>query len=184
LPTSFTLQSSDGPTYFTDILMVAQKGKFGAAYWNEGYLDKDIRCSFDLGSLWPDKTLPAGKVRLNFLMRFADDINSAETAAIHAEDYRAPDRPAVTKGEFEGYSEDEGCTVLKAAAEGVAFTIHGKSTPRVNPAFKIKGWPGATASVALDGKALNPAASVREGTLVVQLPVTVEEDATVRIEPR
>jgi hypothetical protein len=186
-PTSFTLQSSDGPTYFADILMVAQKGKFGASYWNEGYLDKDIRSSFDIGGLWPEKTLPAGKVGLNFLMRFADDINSAEAATLHAEDYRVPDRLTASKGEAEGYSEDEGCYGLKATPEGVAFTIHGKATPRVNPAFRIGGWLGDAASVTVDGKALaagkDMAASVHEGTLLVQILSTVKGDASVTVQP-
>lgn len=192
--TSFTLQWSDGPTYFTDILMVAQKGKFGTAYWNEGYLDKDIRSSFDIGGLWPEKTLPAGKQRLSFLMRFADDINSAEAAATHAEDYRSPDRLTVTKGETDtsdegdrdadGYNEEEGCYVLKAADDGVAVTIHGEAIPRVNPAFRIKDWPGpAPAAVAVGGRTLvsgkGMAASVWEGTLLMQIFATLKEDTSV-----
>jgi hypothetical protein len=196
-PTAFTLQWSDGPTYFSDILMVAHKGKFAASYWNEGYEDKDIRSSFDLGSLWPEKSLPAGKERLHFLMRFADDINSAEAAASHAEDYRSPDRLTVTRGtvdtadegdrDADGYNEDEGCYVLKAA-EGVAFTIHGATTPRVNPAFKIKGWPGSSASITMGGKALSAGkevmVSVREGTLVLQVFTIVKEDATITVQPQ
>jgi hypothetical protein len=197
-PTAFTLQWSDGPTYFTDILMVAQKGKFGASYWNEGYLDKDIRSSFDIGGLWAEKTLPAGKQRLSFLMRFVDDINSAEAAAPHAEDYRSPDRLAVTKGvvdaseegdrDADGYNEEEGCYVLKAAADGVALTMHGKATPRVNPALKIKGWLGEVpASITMQDKAVTlgkgMSASVREGTLILQVLAIVKEDASFLIEP-
>jgi hypothetical protein len=198
VPTAFTLQWSDGPTYFTDILMVAQKGKFGASYWNEGYLDKDIRCSFDIGGLWPEKTLPAGKQRLSFLMRFMDDINSAEAAASHAEDYRSPDQLAVAKGavdaseegdrDSDGYNEEEGCYVLKAAADGVALTMHGRATPRINPAFKIKGWRGKVPeSITMQDKAvtlgIGMSASVREGTLVLQVLATVKEDASFFIEP-
>ena len=197
-PTAFTLQWSDGPTYFTDILMVAQKGKFGASYWNEGYLDKDIRTSFDIGGLWPERTLPAGKQRLSFLMRIADDINSAEAAARHADDYRSPDRLTVMKGktdtsdegdrDADGYNEEEGCYVLNASADGVAFTIHGKTLPRVNPVFKIKGWPGeAPASITLDGRTIagnkGMVASVREGMLLLQIIATVKEDASVTIPP-
>lgn len=189
-PTSFTLQWSDGPTWFTDILMVAQKGKFGASYWNEGYQDKDIRCSFDLGGLWPGKTLPAGKQRVNFLMRFADGINSAEAGALHAADYRSPDRLTVTKGsadtadegdrDADGYNEEEGCYVLKPSPEGVAFTIHGKAAPRIHPVFKVKGWTG-TATVTVDGKPVPT--SLREGTLLVQVPGIVKEDVGIVIRP-
>ena len=174
--------------------MVAQKGKFGASYWNEGYLDKDLRCSFDLGGLWPEKTLPAGKQRVNFLMRFADDINSADAAKTHAEDYRAPDRLTVTKGsavtadegdrDGDGFNEEEGCYVLKGAGDGVAFTIHGKATPRVNPAFKIKGWPGEATPRLMTGTKTRPSvASARDGTLILQFLEVLNEDTGVTIEP-
>jgi hypothetical protein len=131
-------------------------------------------------------------------MRFADDVNSAEAAVPHAEDYRSPDRLAVAKGtvdasdegdrDADGYNEEEGCYVLRAAAEGVALTMHGKATPRVNPAFKIKGWPGKVpASITMQGKAVTPgkgmSASLREGTLVLQVLATVNEDASFLIEP-
>ena len=193
-PTSFTLQWTDGPTYFADILMVAQKGKFGASYWNEGYKDKDLRCSFDLGGLWPEKTLPAGTQRVNFLMRFADDINSAAAAALHAEDYRAPDRLTILRGsvvttdegdrDADGYNEEEGCYVLKGGVDGVAFTIHGKATPRVNPVFKIKGWPGEATTRNMTGTKLRSSvASVREGALILQLLGVVDEDVALKIEP-
>jgi hypothetical protein len=197
-PTAFTLQWSDGPTYFTDILLVSQKGKFPASYWNEGYLDKDIRCSFDIGALWPEKTLPTGKQRLNFLMRFLDDINSAEAAARHAQDYRSPDRLTFSRGATEtsdegdrdadGYNEEEGCYVLKASTEGVAFAIWGKTIPRMNPAFKIKSWPGMVpASITMAGTPLDlgkgMAASIRDGTLMLQIFALVKEDVTVTISP-
>jgi hypothetical protein len=194
-PTAFTLQWSDGPTYFTDILMIAHKGKFSASYWNEGYEDKDFRLGFDVGSLWPEKSLPAGKQPLHFLMRLADDINSLETAALLSESYRSPDRLTVTMGavdtadegdrDADGYNEEEGCYVLKAA-QGVAFTIHGATAPRVNPAFKIKGWPGSSASVTMAGKALDASQGIafaRDGTLLLQIFTTVKEDATITAQP-
>ena len=198
-PTSFTLQWSDGPTYFTDILMVARKGQYGASYWNEGYRDKDIRCSFDFGGAWPGKTLPAGTERVHFLMRFSDDVNSVESGALHAKDYRAPDRPGISKGtadladegdrDGDGYNEEEGCYVLRASPEGAAFTLHGAATPRVNPAFKIKGWTGAAPSgIQLGGRTIEQGkgmtAAVRDGTLLLQLFSTVKEDATVAVAPR
>jgi hypothetical protein len=179
-PTSFTLQWSDGPTWFTDILMVAQRGKYGASYWNEGYQDQDLRSSLDLGSLWPEKTIPAGKQQVNFLMRFAEDIDSAETAALHAADYRSPDRLDATAGKADGYDEGEGCYVLQAAPEGVAFTIHGKSTARVNPTFKVRGWTGPATATA-GGKPV--AVHVRDGTLLLQLSGTVKEDVALVIRP-
>jgi hypothetical protein len=187
-PTSFTLQWSDGPTWFTDILMVARKGRYGAAYWNEGYLDKDIRCSFDLAGAFPDKTIPAGSQRIHFLMRFADGINSAETAAVHAKDYRSPDALAATKGSVGGFNDDEGCYVLTAAPEGVAFTLHGAAIPRVNPVFKVRGWPGAApASILVNGKPVaqgkGMAAAVRDGVLLVQLFAVVSDDAVLTIAP-
>jgi len=195
-PTSFTLQWSDGPTYFTDILMVARKGLYGSSYWNEGYQDKDIRCSFDFGGAWPEKTIPAGTQRLHFLMRFADDLNSAEAGAAHARDYRSPDRLTAARGapdladegdrDGDGFNEDEGCYVLTAAPEGATFTIHGASTPRVNPAFKIKRWAGeAPSKILLGGRTVERGkgmtSAVREGTLLLQLFVRVKDDAEVAV---
>jgi hypothetical protein len=172
------------------------------AAWNELRFDQAytlypdgsvfISYSFDLGSLWPEKTLPAGKQRVNFLMRFSDDVNSAEAAARHAGDYRSPDRPAVATGAAEksdegdrdadGYNEEEGCYVLTSSAEGVAFTLHGKAVPRIHPAFKIKGWTGAApVAIVIDGKAVPAVASVREGICVLQIDGIVKEDARVTI---
>jgi hypothetical protein len=190
-PTGFTLQWTDGPTYFADLLMVAQQGKFGASYWNEGYQDKDLRCSFDVASRWPDKTLPAGKARLNFLLRFADDVNSAETAALHAADYRSPARPAMTRGalvttdegdrDADGFNEEEGCTVFRAAADGLAFTL-----PRIRPAFKVLDWTGpAPASITVGGRTLESGkgwvASARDGILLLQVLAALTDDAAVVI---
>jgi hypothetical protein len=196
-PSSFTLQSTDGPTFFADILMVAQKGKFPAAYWNEGYQDKDLRCSFDLGSRWPEKVIPAGREPLNFLMRFADDIDAA-AAKVHADDYRAPDRLQTAKGavdttddgdrDADGFNEAEGCYGLRAAADGIAFTLHAKEVPRVRPVFKVRGWPGATpASITVGGRAVavgrGLTASVREGTLLLQIHETLTEDSEIVVAP-
>lgn len=195
-PASWVLQWSDGPTYFTDLLMVFQKGAFGGTYWNEGYLDQDYRTGLNIMGLFPNNTVPQGKTNLAFMFRIADDMNGAEAAAPYAKDYRSPDTLAVSKGEVDktdpgdldadGYNECEGCYVLKAAADGVAFTLHGKGIPRMEPAFKVKGWTGeAPKTIKLGDKTLTEGkefnASVRDGVLLLQVLSPVAEDVAVTI---
>lgn len=197
--TAFALQWSNGPTYFTDILMVAYKGKYGAAYWNEGFQDKDMRTSLDLGGLWPDHTLPAGKVHLQFLMCFRDDINGPHSAKPYAEDYRSPDVLGLAKGEIDktdegdwdgdGFNEEEGCYVLMSGKDGVAFSLHGAKVPRMNPVFKVKRWAGtAPQAITVDHRGLATGrefvASAREGLLLVQLLGKVEQEACVEVSAR
>ncbi|MFB3891484.1 MAG: hypothetical protein ACE15C_05610 [Phycisphaerae bacterium] len=193
-PTPFVLQWSNGPTYFTDMLLVYYKGSFGASYWNEGYEDKDYRAGMDIMPMFPDKKLPKGKTTIPFLFRIGDDMNSAAAAAPYANDYRSPDKLDVAKGQADkadegdldkdGYNECEGCYVLKAAADGVEFTIHGRETPRMRPAFKIKGWTGESVkAVSVANKQLDAGkdfiASVNEGAAIVLLLADLKEDVKV-----
>ena len=191
----FALEWSDGPTYFQDILMVMYKGKYSGSYWNEGYEANDLRAGLDVLKYLPDRTLRKGTARLYVMMCFRDDINSPETAKLYAEAYRSPDKPAVTRGtadttdagdtDQDGFNEAEGCYVLKAAADGVEFVLHGKPVPRMGPAFKVKGWTGAVAKVTLAGKALAQGkdfnASVVDGTLLLQLLAPVKDDVQVTL---
>jgi hypothetical protein len=150
---SLALQWSDGPTHFQDFLMVFHKGKFGGTYWNEGYEDKDIRTGLNLMSRWPGGKLSAGRDHLPLLFCFGQDINSPEAAGRYAEDYRNPDKLAVTQGtaltndvgdfDADGFNEAEGCYVLRAAPGGVEFMLHGAKTPRQSPTVKVKDWTGA-----------------------------------------
>jgi hypothetical protein len=129
-------------------------------------------------------------------MRFAHDMNSPDAAKPYAEDYRAPDRLAVSEGTIEtadegdrdadGFNEAEGCYVLKAGARGVAFVLHGRNVPRMWPAFKIKGWTGPPPNrVALGQRELlqgkEVLASVRAGSLLEQILENVREDAKIEI---
>jgi hypothetical protein len=129
--------------------MVFQKGKFGATYWNEGYLDKDIRTGLNLLGRWPETTV-SGRDHMLILFCFGQDVNSPDAARRYAEDYRTPDRLAAIQGQAvidnpgdydrDGFNEAEGCYVLSSANSGVAFTLHGRPSPRIHPAFKILQW--------------------------------------------
>jgi hypothetical protein len=149
-PTSFTLQWSNGPVYFTDILMVTSKGKFSSGYWNEGYPTEDFRSGFNLNSIWSG-SIPKGKTKLAFLMRFAENMNGEKEAGPYAQAYQNPDQLSVSNGAVDtadigdlnndGFNESEGCYVLTAAKkDGVSFTLRSTEFPRPNPIFKIKGW--------------------------------------------
>jgi len=182
--TPFALQWSDGPTYFQDILMVMHKGLYSGSYWNEGYLDRDLRAGLRLSDRWPNKTIPQGKDHIHLLMRFDHDINSPVAAKPFADDYRTPDGLAVSEGRLDtadegdrdadGFNEEEGCYVLEAAEKGVAFTIHGAEISRMEPAFKVKGWRAAgPASVMLGSEKLAAGtdfnASVQDEVLFFQI---------------
>lgn len=192
---SFALEWTDGPTYFQDILMVMYQGKYHGTYWNEGYMDKDLRCGLDLLARWPEKTLPKGKDHILLMLVFRDDINGHEAAAPYANDYRSPDRLGVSQGaldttdegdaDHDGFNEAEGCYVLKSA-DGVECTLHGANAPRLYPAFKVKGWWGAApTSLKLGnmtmaaGKEYN--ALLVDGVLLLQILRVVMEDATITI---
>ena len=189
------LQWSDGPTHFQDFLMVFQKGKFGGSYWNEGYQDMDLRTGLNLLSRWPENAV-SGRDHIPILFCFGQDINSPEAARRYAGDYRNPDKLAVTKGEAvtddagdfdaDGFNEAEGCYVLKASSDGVALTLHGAKTPRQSPAFKVKGWSGASpAAVALGAEKLacgdGFVAAIQSGVLVLQVLRQVKEDVRIVI---
>ena len=194
--TPFALQWSDGPTCFLDILMVMYKGLYSGSYWDEGYREKDYRAGLRLAGRWKDKTIPAGRSHIHLLMRFGDDMNSPAAAKPYADDYRTPDKPTVLAGKLDvsddgdrdgdGFNEAEGCYVLTAAKKPVALLLHGAKTPRMQPAFKTKSWPGAAPStLSLNGKSLLAGrdfnASVREGTLLVQIMKAVKTDAKILI---
>jgi hypothetical protein len=190
------LQWSNGPTYFADMLLVYYMGRYGTSYWNEGFEDKDYRAGMNMMTRFQDKKLPKGRTAIPFLFRIADDMNSAADAAPYANDYRSPDRLEVSKGaadaadegdlDKDGYNESEGCYVLKAGAEGVVFTIHGKQTPRMKPALKIKGWLGESVpTVTLGGRRCEPnkeyVALVRDGVALVLLLADIRDDMLVRL---
>jgi hypothetical protein len=176
--------------------MVLQQGQYSGTYWDEGYLDKDLRCGLDLLSRWPDKKLPKGKDHILLMMCFRDDLNGHEAARPFANDYRSPDRLAVTQGDVDkaddgdadadGYNEVEGCYVLKPAGGGLAFTLCGAAVPRFYPTFKVKGWTGTVPeSILLDDTKLAAArdfiASKGEGSLLVQLLRVVKDDVKISV---
>lgn len=196
---SFGLQWSNGPTYSQDILMVMYQGKYSGSYWGGGYKDLDERTGLNILSRWPDRIIPKGKDHIFLLMRFDHDINGHQAAIPYANDYRTPDKLDVTQGKLDtteegdadadGFNEAEGCHVLKASPAGVAFTLHGKKTPRMDPAFKIKGWTGKVPkSIKVGSRELIEAkdfnASVEAGVLLLQLFADVRDDARLVISDK
>lgn len=193
---SFALEWTNGPTYFQDILMVMYQGKYNGTYWNEGYLDKDLRCGLDVLGRWKDKTLPKGTDHILLMLVLRDDINGHEAAKPYAEDYRSPGKLNVTAGKADtsdagdydrdGFNEAEGCYVFSSAADGVAFTLHGRQSPRMNPAFKVLQWNAETPKTILvgdkslaAGKDFN--ASVSGEVLLLQVLSNIRDDAKMTV---
>lgn len=191
---SWHLQYTNGPTYFEDILMVAQKGKYNANYWGMGYNAEDYRTSFRQYGTLGNGAITAGKHPLYYLMRFADNMNDIASANQYALDYRMPDALNITLGQADksdpgdadgdGYNEGEGCYVIAGGTTGARFTITGSaSVKRLSPVFKIKNWVwGAPASIQWAGATINRGtdfnAAAVNGTLVLQ----VFRDATSSVE--
>src|SRR6185503_1886482 len=144
---SFALEWTNGPTYFQDMLMVMYQGRFPGTYWNEGYLDKDLRCGLDLLQRWPEKLLPRGTDHLLLMLVFRDDLNGHQAARPYADGYRSPGKLEVTGGKVhlsdpgdydaDGFNEAEGCYVLSSTDGGVAFSFRGRPTPCIAPVFKV-----------------------------------------------
>ncbi len=193
---SFALEWTDGPTYFQDVLMVMHKGKYNGTYWNEGYLDKDLRCGLDLLARWPGKALPKGKDHILLMLVFRDDIDGHEAAKSYAEDYRSPAKLDVTMGkagttdagdsDADGFNEAEGCYVLSSAAEGVVFAWKGGQTPRMNPAFKVLRWKAdAPKAIRIDDKTLVAGqdfnVSVRDEVMLLQILSTIRDNPRVTV---
>jgi hypothetical protein len=180
---SFALEWTNGPTYFQDLLLVMYQGKYNGTYWNEGYLDKDLRCGLDLLPRWPEKALRPGQDHILLLLVFRDDINGPEAAKPFAENYRAPGKLEVTVGkadttdagdyDADGFNEAEGCYVLMAD-QGVAFTLPAERVNRLFPVFKVKGWKGVAPRLIKAGDRNLKAgsgfiASITGGVLLLQL---------------
>jgi len=195
-PSAWVLQHADGPTHFTDILMVLQDTRGTGAYWHMGYKDRDYRTGLNIMRTFPNGTSPAGGMHIPVMFRIADDMNGAATAALYANAYRTPGKLTVTKGtavtddpgdfDGDGYNEAEGCYVLKAAPDGVAFTLYGAEVPRMTPTFKIKAWKGGVPEgIAFDAQYLAPGrhfnASVKDDVLLLQLLEDVKKDAPVAL---
>lgn len=189
------LQWSNGPTHFQDFLMVLQKGKFGATYWNEGYQDKDFRTGLNLLGRWPGNVV-SGRERILLLFCLGQDINSPEAARRYAEDYRTPDKLAMVQGQaitdnagdcdHDGFNEAEGCYVLSSGSSGAAFTLHGQLSPRINPAFKILQWKAEAPKTILVGDKRLAAgtdflASLSGEILLLQILSSIRDDAKITI---
>ncbi len=196
---SFILQSTDGPDFFSDVLFALYKGKHDSGHqWNfdEGRF-LELGTNMNWTSLLPKNPIPAGsRTVIGFMIRFGDDMNSPERAAVYARDFRSPDKPAIAAGsavrdddgdrDGDGFNEREGCYVLKSGADGVDLTLHGKEVARISPAFKVRGWSGrAPTTISLDGVELvggtDFVASVTGGVLILQVLKDIVTDGRIVI---
>ena len=192
---SFAMVTSNGSLYFADMLMAMYSGIHNGAYWNEGFADLDFRCGLFFDDFHP--TLQTGTSRVSVMMRIAQDMNDAASAATYADAYRQPDMAFQViqgtqvlddPGDFDddGFNETEGAYVLRRqVGQDVEFLLHA-GVPRPNPAFKILDWnQPSPQSLWIDGvphaAGAQFRASVAGGTLIVQLLGDRNADTNVRI---
>ena len=88
--------------------------------------------------------------------------------------------------DHDGFNEAEGCYVLSSAGSGVAFTLHGRPSPRINPAFKILQWKAEAPKTILVGDKRLAAgtdflASLSGEILLLQILSSIRDDAKITI---
>ena len=130
------------------------------------------------------------------MLAFRDDLNGHQAAKPYAEGYRSPAALEVAMGKLEttdagdydadGFNEAEGCYVLGSGADGVAFTLPGRQTPCMNPAFKVLRWKAeAPRHIRLGERTLAPAmdfnASVRGEILLLQILSRIHDSPMVTV---
>jgi len=124
--------------------------------------------------------------------KLAPDLKTPKDALPFAMQYREPAKltgvTLVTDDEGDlnkdGYNESEGCHVLKGPGP-LSFTYEKGKGAAFAPAFKVMGWIGPTPkSVKLKGKNADAAAGVVDGSLILQILDSIQEEkATVEIRP-
>ena len=194
--TPFAMVSSNGPTYFADILMAMYTGIYNGSYWNTGFPGHDYRCGLFVDAALP--IVPTGTSHIPLLMRIAQDMNDAASGSKYAEAYRNPDPAfAVVLGtqvlndpgdrDGDGFNEEDGTYVLQRnGSQSVEFVLHA-DRPRPNPAFKIRSWGEPSPQVIWIGDTQYPqGAQFRASTvgpdLIVQLQGERTTDTQVRVE--
>lgn len=196
--TPFAMVSSNGPTYFADILMAMYTGVHDGSYWNTGFPGHDYRCGLFVTELL--SVLPAGTSHIPMMLRIAQDMNDAAAASKYADAYRSPD-PAFTvvlgtqvlddpgDRDGDGFNEEDGTYVLqRVGAQNVEFVLHADpGLVRPNPAFKIRSWNAPPPAVIWIGDTQYLAggafrASTLGPDLILQLLGDRTADTMVRIE--
>ena len=113
------------------------------------------------------------------------DITSLEKAAPFIEENRNPGTPKCAKGTpvGDGFDEGKGCYTLKAAADGVDFTLPVRCHW---PIFQIADWKGdVPKTITIGGEAKTVGgdfiACIEKGTLLVQIASDLNAETRVQI---
>jgi hypothetical protein len=187
----FLLQTSSGPVYFGDVLLIPHRRGVPVTRWGERFAlgaegQGATRSAFEANP--PGTVLGAEPSVWCFSVHLEPDwVDRAELASAVAQAYQQPPALNVEPGwgelvrsdagdiNVDGFSEGEGCYTLRAAATGCRMTLDLSDSLLTAPVFRLANWQGsAPRSISVNGKPWSrdqdfQVALLDESTLLVQL---------------
>ena len=188
---NFLLQRSNGPVYFGDVLLIPSRPRLPVTRWGERFsLGEEgqgaTRSAFEANP--PGTIVGAEPSVWCFSVHIEPDwVDRAELASAAAEAYQRPPALTVEPGwgevvrsdpgdlNVDGFSEGEGCYMLRAAPAGCRLTVNLSDSLLTAPVFRFAGWRGsAPRSITVNGKPWSreqdfQAVLLDEFTLLLQL---------------
>jgi hypothetical protein len=187
----FLLQTSNGPVYFGDVLLIPHRRHVPVTRWGERFAlgaegQGATRSAFEANA--PGTILGAEPTVWCFSVQVEPDwVDRPELSTAVAEAYHRPPTPSVEPGwgevvrsdagdvNLDGFSEGEGCYTLRAAAAGCRLTLNLSDSLLTAPVFRFAGWHGsAPRTISINGKPWSRdrdfhAVLLDESTLLLQL---------------
>jgi hypothetical protein len=168
----FLLQTSNGPVYFGDVLLIPQRRRVPVTRWSERFSlgaegQGATRSAFEANP--PGTVLGMEPSVWCFSVQVEPDwVDRPELVSAVAEAYHRPPTLSVEPGwgelvrsdpgdlNLDGFSEGEGCYTLRAAAAGCRLTLDLSDSLLTVPVFRFAGWHGsAPRTVSVNGKPWN-----------------------------
>jgi len=187
----FVLHSAAGPVLFADALLVPWRGGRPVGRWGERFMvgAEGKGATRSTLQMHPAGALlgPEARPECCLLQIEPDWLDSADLAQVLAEAYQRPPAPVMRPdaGELlrgvegdenlDGFSEAQGCYLMRATRAGCGFSLDLSQLLLMRPAFRVSGWQGsAPASILVNGKRWRrgedfEAVLLDETTLLVQL---------------
>jgi hypothetical protein len=188
---NFLLQRSNGPVHFGDVLLIPSRPRLPVTRWGERFSLGEqgqgaTRSAFEANP--PGTILGAEPSVWCFSVHIEPDwVDRAELASAVAEAYQRPPALTVEPGwgevvrsdpgdlNVDGFSEGEGCYMLRAVPAGCRLTVNLSDSLLTAPVFRFAGWRGSPArSITVNGKPWSreqdfQAVLLDESTLLLQL---------------
>jgi len=188
---NFLLHRSSGPVDFADVLLIPSRPRLPVTRWGERFSLGEqgqgaTRSAFEANP--PGTILGAEPSVWCFSVHIEPDwVDRAELASAVVEAYQRPPALTVEPGwgevvhsdpgdlNLDGFSEGEGCYMLRAVPAGCRLTVNLSDALLTAPVFRFAGWRGsAPRTITVNGKPWSreqdfQAVLLDESTLLVQL---------------